>query len=249
MKKSNSKATPTSNGYNWLESESLIPIIAEMERLLVFIAKYLSVAFRLPSGMKLRYVATVRNPTRKHKGGCNGGFAKNTWQEISSGEWLCEIFLTPDQLNRPVLAIVCTLIHEAIHAYHHLIGVSGVSSNGRHNKRFLADCLLAGLECVLTSKVYGYNGTSLGKVLTKIVQTVWKPKQEVFDKVGVPTEEVKKKTLAGTAKKAWHCGCVDQNAYTVWTSAKHELRGTCNVCNNRYEIKEREVKQTLKKAA
>lgn len=240
MKKSNSKAKAVSKS-GWLDLKSLRPTLLELERLAILIQAWVQKHLPIPEGWSLTCVVTVEeNPRLSEKSTCTGFFLAKGWKEKGSKQWIATIALTPAFLNRPILEIVSTLVHEILHAYCHLLGIKDCSLSGRHNQLFRDLAIKIGLTCALTSKTRGWSGTSLGEELEKIATEVWKADPEAFKYFKVLPGDKDAKSKAKANKTGLRCNChPNGNGRVKFTlhipSGIVDHHIICNWCKGRFE--------------
>lgn len=74
---------------------------------------------------------------------------------------LYELNIACEVLDYPIEEILDTVIHEQVHIYCRVNGISEVSRNGSyHNKKFKELAETHGLQCVYTGRAYGWNTTA-----------------------------------------------------------------------------------------
>ena len=119
---------------------------------------------RLFGGELPRPVITVYQ-----KPGTNGHFTPwKSWADSGSGERREEINLAADAMDRPVIDIMATLVHEMCHLYCHVHGIADTSREGRyHNKRFAEVGRAHGLR-ITQDRVYGWTVTRPGPALIEL---------------------------------------------------------------------------------
>lgn len=88
-----------------------------------------------------------------------------SWDDSATGEGREEINLSADQMNRDLIDIMATLVHEMCHLYCHMHGIKDTSRQGRyHNANFKAVAIAHGLRC-RSGEHYGFHVTNPGRAL------------------------------------------------------------------------------------
>lgn len=82
-----------------------------------------------------------------------------------------EINICAEYLNRGLLEISETLLHEMVHLSNCQKGIKDCGKNGSHNKNFKEECDKIGLFCNKDSK-YGWCVTSLSPMLTEYIESL-----------------------------------------------------------------------------
>lgn len=100
-----------------------------------------------------------------------------------------EINISAEGLNRPIEAILCTLVHECVHLYHLENGIKDTSQK-IHNKNFKREAERVGLV-VERGQGVGFGCTSPSPKFIELVKT-WGINEEPFK--FVRTEQLKEKT-------------------------------------------------------
>lgn len=86
---------------------------------------------------------------------------KKIWSNLQSNQSFYEISISPEFIDRSILDIASTLLHEMTHLYNIINDIKDCSRNGTyHNKKFKATALDHGLS-VRHSQRYGWNETDL----------------------------------------------------------------------------------------
>jgi len=164
-----------------LDMESLRPAIAELERAAEWFLDPLVGDEIRGSPQKL----TVVIQTKGRKPRCMGYFlnrdAGDGWR-TREGDGVHQISISSEYLNRGVVEIVETLLHECVHLWCWWLGVKDTSSGGLyHNKRFKERAEQAGLKCPEVSiPRSGYGFTSLGEGLESRVREELVPDVAAF---------------------------------------------------------------------
>lgn len=98
------------------------------------------------------------------KAGTYGHFTPwKSWRDAGDGRE--EINLAADAMDRPVIDIMATLVHEMCHLYCHIHGIAETSREGRyHNKRFADVGRAHGLR-ITRDRVNGWTVTRPGPAL------------------------------------------------------------------------------------
>lgn len=139
-----------------------------------------------------------------------------------------EINLCAEHLNRPVIEIAGTLIHEMAHLANLVQDIRDCTGHQYHNKAFKQMAEYLGLE-VTQIKGYGYAHTSVGQALEDYLGKF--PLQpEAFKHYRLPMNidpKTGKKRPRGsqTKMKKWTCGCTNVRCAVA-------LDAICEKCGN-----------------
>ena len=100
----------------------------------------------------------------------NGHFTINREWRVDE-ERLNEINISAEHLDRNIVNICATLMHECIHYYCHLNGIQDVSSNGRyHNKKFKEEAEKRGL--IISKREYiGWSVTEPSEAFIEVIRS------------------------------------------------------------------------------
>jgi len=100
----------------------------------------------------------------------NGHYTVNeVWR--SEEEYLHEINISAEHLNRPIENIMATLCHEMVHYYCALHGIQDTSQGGRyHNKNFKREAETRGLM-IQQAKYIGWSVTSPSDTFIQVLRT------------------------------------------------------------------------------
>jgi hypothetical protein len=138
-------------------SGSIIPVIAESERVLAEAIKHFDLKVK-PEQICL----TIQSKGRKQ---ALGWFAPKYWSKAEKGVkpvGVHEINLSAEYLQAHNMGE--TLIHELAHAENQVLGIKDCASNGRlHNKHFKSMAERLGLEVKPRDKSVGYGYTDLAE--------------------------------------------------------------------------------------
>ena len=98
----------------------------------------------------------------------NGHFTvSKVWR--SEDNYMHEINISAEHLDRPIENICATMMHEMVHYYCELNGIADTSKNGRyHNKRFKTEAEKRGLNISYDGYV-GYSRTQPTEILINII--------------------------------------------------------------------------------
>jgi len=202
------------NGNGPVKMESLTPVLAELERAVVW-------AYNLTGDRPLssKNVLVVVQ-TRGQKKNCLGHFRSEGW-ETKEGELVHEISLSAEFLNRDVMEVIETVIHETAHLWNHDMSIKDCSDGGRHNKKFAEAAEMLGL--VVTKGTQGMNHTEYSDELKEKVEKEFKPDYEAFKLARqIRTKPSKEPTMV-----KWSCqeGCT-----VVRASKKVRVEASCERC-------------------
>jgi hypothetical protein len=157
----------------------------------------------------------------------------------SNGEEKYEMTITAEYLNRPVVEIMETIIHEGVHIYNSIKNVKDTSRGFTyHNKRFKEEAERRGLNVVHHDK-YGWANTSLKDETRALIET-WEIDQEAFV---LARKGFSKDEANGGKKKSnsikWVCegGC---KAIVRSTKEVNVICGDCNAKFKKEEVEESE---------
>jgi hypothetical protein len=201
---------------------SLKPAIAEMERIL-------KLASRLcESGGEAVVVVPVIQ-TRGRKKRCSGWFELARWS-TRDGQLRAELTLAAETLNRDLVDIAHTLIHEAVHVANAKQGIKDCAGprNDRHNAKFKEAAEKIGLVCKEPIDSYGWGYTELSDELRKRIVEEWKPDASKWDLFRVE-DTVKTKT---SRQKSYVCEC----NVKVRVAKGTDLDATCHDCDTKFEL-------------
>lgn len=204
-----------------LNKESLVPTIAELERIMEWAYG------RKSTGRTLHPKVVVVIQTKGAKKGQLGAFSKLRWSD-REGALVHEVTFTAEEMGRGLLEIVETAVHETVHLYNCDAGVKDCAKGGRHNKAYKAAAEAFGLVVAEPDKSKGYAFTSLGSDLERAVETELMPKVEAF-RIFRTTDEPKasRKSTVG-----FECDCV---TVRVASGKADTFDATCQVCNKHFE--------------
>jgi hypothetical protein len=152
-----------------------------------------------------------------HTGGAYGWITLGKVWSDKSGEWHREINVTAEHLNRPVVEVIVTLLHEMCHLFNIENNVQDCSRGGTyHNAKFRDVAVKVGLM-VGKHKLYGHCITTAGEELTALINSnvragCFKLEREKVYKNGMPKitvkgEDGKEKTIsrAKQSMRKFHC--------------------------------------------
>lgn len=153
------------------------------------------------------------------------------WSNNNGGS--VEINICAEYLNRPLIAIIGTLLHEMAHLENLTQGIKDVSGHQYHNKHFRAAAEKIGLEVTNTPQ-YGYSKTEPNEQLTKWIYSL-NLNEQVFQTFrgnldstdtgkGTPP---KKGDGSKTKMLKWSCGCTNIRCAVI-------LKATCEKCGNKF---------------
>lgn len=181
-----------------LTREGLAPAIAELHRI------FDAVNERFYGGDLPTPIITIQSQGRK-KGVLGWCTTWEAWQIIKATgetEGRFEINLTAEYMNRPVMEILGTLIHEIAHYANAHYGIKDVTGNQYHNKRFKEQAEYLMLEVKQDTK----RGWSITNVTPELVEWLksLNPNESVFTYF---RGELPQRQKAPTKMKLWTCGC------------------------------------------
>lgn len=141
-----------------------------------------------------------------------------------------EINLGAESLQRPVTAIIATLIHEMVHYYCYNNDIKDTSRGGTyHNKRFKEEAEKRGLIIEYEDRI-GYSKTTPAEELKKFVcEMQWEEKIKLYRRYGGISEQTTSKSKSSTRK--YQCPCCDMSV-----RATKEVRVLCMNCNEQLEL-------------
>ena len=215
----------------WLSINSPRPTMKEFERIIkkaeVLIASRIG---EIPDKVKLE----VRPDFDGKRSKCSGYFQADAYKDKRNDKLVAAISLSPEQLNRPLLDIIETIVHEVLHAFNHWCGINDCSANDRHNGDFKKACDKIGLitktKDELTDKEWnniGHGFTSFSDELRELVINEWKPDADAWNLYRVENPpKAKKKSHRRTS--SWECGTNGSVA------AGTEFDATCNECESQF---------------
>lgn len=147
------------------------------------------------------------------------------WNDGEDGHY--EINITAEHLNRPIMEVCATLLHEMVHLYQLAQGVKGVSRGGTyHNSKFKAEAELRGLQIGHNEK-YGWTKTSLTEESEKFIEELGIIDFKLHRLAGKVEEKVKKAKSKSFKYTCPECG-------QSFTSTK-ELNINCGECDVKME--------------
>ena len=152
---------------NWLDS--IRPLLAELERY----ALWVNSQYQL--GLKDKVTILVQT---KGTRAVYGHFRPVGWARGEAK--VHEISIAAEELARPVLEVLGTVQHEMVHAGCNQAVVQDCAKSGRHNKRYQAAAVAAGLTCELMSKSRGYALTAMTEETKRLVEDAFQPDIAAF---------------------------------------------------------------------
>ena len=160
-----------------------------------------------------------------------------SWKTIDGEETAAEIAITAEELNRPLMSIAETLLHEMVHAYNYSKGVQDCSRRGAfHNKKFRDAAEHAGL-IVEDNKKYGCitTGISEGTTAYKIAMEWANTHSEkgTFEKYRYQPEKAKPNKKRTTYYK-YACPCCGEKI----TCKSARLHCRCLDCEMDYVLQD-----------
>ena len=172
-----------------------------------------------------RPVLTVSSDT---SGGAYGWCTTyKAWEDDQDGHY--EINISAEHLNRPIIEVCGTLLHEMVHLYQLSEGVKGVSRGGTyHNTKFKNEALSRGLLVEHDDK-YGWTRTMLNEESFEFVESLGIIDFKLHRLAGKVDEKVKK--TKKTKSRKYICPECGQS----FTSTK-ELYVMCGDCQVNMEV-------------
>ncbi|MFV0342222.1 MAG: SprT-like domain-containing protein [Anaerocolumna sp.] len=138
-------------------------------------AKYLKDIYRLINEEYFRNKLPDVTITIQKKAGTFGHFSLDKLWDTGH-DHQHEINISASYLNRPIVAVVCTLLHEACHLYAFMNGIADVSKNGVYHTKKFKDIAEARDLKIGQHKTYGWTIT---EPTDKLVQ--WVEKHGLID--------------------------------------------------------------------
>lgn len=195
---------------------SIAPIIKTLEESHAFFNESLF-------GGKLKNSPVITLNPKGAKKTALGWYAHNRWQNKKST--LAELNLSAEELKRPAVDVLETLIHEMCHQYAHESEIKDCSRGGAyHNKQFRDNARSAGLIVDdKPDKRHGYAFTKLGPTALREVESILSKVEPVLALsrlliVKAPT--VGKMLL-------YMCGC----GFKI-RAGRRDLSARCNECES-----------------
>ena len=184
------------------QNASLAPAISELERV------FNSMLYKFGKALaNAKVIIAIQSRGRKKS--TLGWYGNGLWDD--SGTPTAEINICAESLDRPVLEVLETLVHEMVHAANCADGIKDHSGNSYHNKAFRDRCHSVGLTCDKVDK-HGWALTGLTPELAKELKAL-KVNKKAFEMARLPMQ--KKKQPPRLIKL--QCPCC---GYTVRTTAK-----------------------------
>ena len=122
---------------------------------------------------------------QKGKKNVLGAFStKKVWypfskeEDVNKDEGFYELTIVAENLNRPVVDIVGTVLHEMVHYNNILKKIKGCKGK-KHNEAFKKEAERVGLICTEEDNI-GWAITEVGEDLEKFIVDELKPNKEVF---------------------------------------------------------------------
>lgn len=143
---------------------------------------------------------------------------------------LDEITLSAEELGRGLHDVMTTLVHEMVHHANSHLGVSDISSNGYHNKKFKDLAELVGLEVTRSNRGYAHTAPT-EEFKTEVNR--WRLRNKKA--LDVFRVRPKKRGSVGSKLKKYTCGC----GYGIRIAVDPDrVDLTCGICGERVEIQE-----------
>lgn len=180
-----------------------------------------------------RIKITIQKAKASNLGHCT---TKPVWHDGEVDYY--EINLNPINFDRGCTGVLTTLLHEFVHVYNTINGISDTSRNGTyHNAKFKTTAEEVGLAVVKTDK-YGWS-TSAAEQPEELIEYFEYVTQREADKLGLDAEKVfavrDADTKAVTKKQksfkhvCWHCGAIAR-------TTKDSIRLVCGGCEEKMYI-------------
>ena len=167
-----------------MDIHSIAPALRETERLLAW-----TLADAGLTGLAV--VPTIQTSGNRRKARCLGwttpkprdGFG--TWWTAPDGTVCVEVGLSAESLDRPLVEILGTVVHESCHLIAIHKGIRDVAKGGRHNKLFAGFAEASGLIVKLGSDGkptdgYGYGYTDVSPELESRLMEQFQPDATAF---------------------------------------------------------------------
>lgn len=154
------------------------------------------------------------------------------WKNKETEDCRYEININPINLDRPIVNICETLLHEACHMYAKMNEIKDCNGQN-HNKRFKAIAEERDLVCE-KHKSYGYGITHYTEAFNKFIQEEVKPDEECF-KYFMAIPKVEDKEKKPTNKKIFKYICKECGQEI---KAKMDAHVKCGLCNVEFEMEE-----------
>ena len=165
---------------------------------------------------------------------CSGYFQADAYKDKRNDKLVAAISLSPEQLNRPLLDIIETIVHEVLHAFNHWCGINDCSANDRHNGDFKKACDKIGLvtkaKDEMTDREWnniGHGFTSFSDELRELVVNEWKPDADAWNLYRLENAPKAKKK---SHRRTWSCEC----GTNVNVARGIEFDATCNECDTQF---------------
>jgi hypothetical protein len=169
-------------------------------------------------------VITIQSAGRRK---AYGWFAKRAWER--SADWLPEINLSAEYLNRPVVDVIGTLVHEMVHLSNFLARERDCSSTNYHNRRFKELAERVGLICERADdgkNLAGWAYTAVSPMLAEKIldlrldESVFATHRQLQAELIKPGAARQAHEATEPKLKKWSCGRTN-----VWSAI--EVRAMC----------------------
>ena len=211
---------------NNLEIKSQKYMIAELDKVAIKAVK----TGRTPIARLERLTITIESRGTKP---INGHFDSQGYVD-KDGIAFPHIMISAEALLRPMVEIGATLVHEMVHLSNHSQDIQDTSKSGRHNKKFEAASVQAGLEIIPTQNAQGremYDHTKASPELAAWLTEVMNP--DVFT---MWQREHEPKAKAPSKVRPWTCDCEPKISINRPISVE-KWNSTCHDCDTMYKLR------------
>ena len=178
---------------------------------------------------------TIQHEKKKGKYITLGWFTTNYVWKNSDGIEMFELNITPDCLNSYYIDIIGTLVHEMVHLYCHINGITDCVGK-KHNEDFQAECEKVGLICEKEKSV-GWGMTTVSPELREHILSLDIDESSFAsscEEIIIPKEPKKKKP-----KTYYICPQCREKV----NSKKNDLAIMCVKCSKQFEFVQEEVEE------
>lgn len=174
----------------------------------------------------LREIPTITLQTKGTRHAL-GWYARERWENETSRP--AELNLSAEELKRPAVEVLETLIHEMCHQKAHQEGIKDCSRNGAyHNGRFKLIAEASGLLCEAKDKRNGYGFTKLAPSGLEAIESI----RSKVEPVLVLARRVTPKAGKKGKMLLWMCEFCE----TKIRSGRKDLNIQCNDCVNDFKL-------------
>lgn len=172
------------------------------------------------------------NRTRNILGWCT---SEEIWSDQEQQIKKFEINLTAEYLDRPVIELMETMLHEMVHLYCSVKGIKDTSRGGSyHNKRYKEQAERFGLT-VQFNKKCGWNETALKPESQAIIESLnlnpeaFKIKRYTWGGLGQEEDEGEEKEPRNKLRNVWECP-----KCKLALKSKKEINIICGKCMQKF---------------